>query len=122
MTYATIRYDVAASGVATIALDQPDTRNALSDELLGDLIAGLESARDDEAVRCLVLTSTHDKVFSSGANLGGFAAEVALIHKHFATERFPRAFRLLGELGSRRSAPPTDTSWPGRWGWRWPAT
>jgi enoyl-CoA hydratase len=99
MTYATIRYDIAASGVATIALDQPDTRNALSDELLGELIAALQSARDDAAVRCLVLTSTHEKVFSSGGNLGGFAADVALIHKHFATERFPRAFRLLGELG-----------------------
>jgi enoyl-CoA hydratase len=99
MTYETITYDVADSGVATIALDQPDTRNALSDELLGDLIAALQSARDDPAVRCLVLTSTHEKVFSSGGNLGGFAADVALIHKHFATERFPRVFRLLGELG-----------------------
>ena len=85
--------------MATIALDQPETRNALSDELLADLIAALESARDDDAVRCVVLTSTHEKVFSSGGNLGGFAADVALVHKHFETERFPRVFRLLGELG-----------------------
>ncbi|MGI8505645.1 MAG: enoyl-CoA hydratase/isomerase family protein [Solirubrobacteraceae bacterium] len=99
MAYATLRYEIAATGVATIALDQPETRNALSDELLGDLIAALESARDDDAVRCLVLTSTHEKVFSSGGNLGGFAAELSLVHKHFATERFPRVFRLLGELG-----------------------
>jgi enoyl-CoA hydratase/carnithine racemase len=99
MPYATLRYDVSAAGVATIALDQPDTRNALSDELLGELIAALESAREDGGVRCVVLTSTHEKVFSSGGNLGGFAAEVPLVHKHFATERFPRLFRLLGELG-----------------------
>ncbi len=99
MPYATLRYDVSTVGVATIALDQPDTRNALSDELLGELIAALESARDDDAVRCVVLTSTHEKVFSSGGNLGGFAAEVPLVHKHFATERFPRLFQLLGELG-----------------------
>jgi len=99
MTYETIRYDVAPTGVATIALDQPETRNALSDELLADLIAALESARDDDAVRCLVLTSTHEKIFSSGGNLGGFAADLALVHKHFETERFPRVFRLLGELG-----------------------
>ena len=44
-------------------------------------------------------TSTHDRVFSSGANLAGFAADVALVHKHFASERFPRMFTLLGELG-----------------------
>ena len=99
MAYTTLRYDVSDAGVATIALDQPDTRNALSDELLGELIAALESARDDAAVRCVVLTSTHEKVFSAGANLGGFAAEVPLVHKHFATERFPRLFTLLGELG-----------------------
>jgi enoyl-CoA hydratase/carnithine racemase len=99
MPYATLRYEVADSGVATIALDQPDTRNALSDQLLGELIAALETARDDRTVRCVVLTSTHDRVFSAGANLAGFADDVPLVHKHFATERFPRLFRLLGELG-----------------------
>jgi enoyl-CoA hydratase/carnithine racemase len=99
MPYSTLLYDVSEKGVATIALNQPDTRNALSDELLGELIAALEAARDDEAVRCVVLRSTHEKVFSAGANLAGFGAEVPLVHKHFATERFPRLFRLLGELG-----------------------
>jgi enoyl-CoA hydratase/carnithine racemase len=99
MSYATLRYDVSEAGVATIALDQPDTRNALSDELLGELVAALQAAGDDDAVRCVVLTSTHDRVFSAGANLAGFAADAPLVHKHFATERFPQVFRLLGELG-----------------------
>jgi len=98
MAYETLRYDVA-DGVATIALDQPDTRNALSDQLLGELIAAFEAARDDDAVRCVVLTSSHERVFSSGANLGGFSADVPLVHKHFGTARFPRLFRLIGELG-----------------------
>jgi enoyl-CoA hydratase len=99
MPYATVRYDVSNAGVATIALDRPETRNALSDELLGELTAALEAARDEDRVRCVVLTSTHERVFSAGANLGGFAAEVPLVRKHFATESFPRLFRLLGELG-----------------------
>jgi enoyl-CoA hydratase len=98
MSYKTLRYE-AADAIATIALDQPDTRNALSDELLGELVDAFEAARDDPAVRCVVLTSTHEKVFSSGANLAGFAAEVPIVHKHFGTERFPRLFRLIGELG-----------------------
>src|SRR5215217_6547993 len=93
-----VRYDVAAK-VATIALDEPETRNALSDELLDGLIAAFERARDDDAVRCVVLTSTHEKVFSSGGNLAGFAADVPLVHKLWATGRFPRLFRLIGELG-----------------------
>jgi 3-hydroxypropionyl-coenzyme A dehydratase len=99
MPYETLRYEVAPTGVATIALDQPETRNALSDQLLDELIAALEEARADQRVRVVVLASTHDRVFSAGANLGGFAAEVPLVHKHFGTERFPRLFRLLGELG-----------------------
>jgi enoyl-CoA hydratase/carnithine racemase len=99
MPYSTLRYDVSEAGVATIALDQPETRNALSDELLGELTAALRDARDDPATRCVVLASTHEKVFSSGGNLAGFAAEVPLVHKHFGTDRFPAVFRLLGELG-----------------------
>ncbi|HTX46033.1 MAG TPA: enoyl-CoA hydratase/isomerase family protein [Solirubrobacteraceae bacterium] len=99
MAYETVLYDVADGGVATIALNQPDTRNALSDALLRDLHSALVDARDDDAVRCVVLTSTHEKVFSSGGNLAGFAADVPLVHKHFGTELFPSVFRLLGELG-----------------------
>jgi enoyl-CoA hydratase len=99
LSYETIRYETAATGVATVTLDQPETRNALSDELLDELIEALEAARDDEAVRCVVLASSHEKVFSSGANLGGFAADVPLVHRHLGTERFPRLFRLIGELG-----------------------
>jgi len=98
-SYATLRYEVSDAGVATIALDQPDTRNALSDELLDELIAAFEEARADPEVRCVVLTSTHERIFSAGANLGGFAADVPLAHKHFGTERFPRLFRTIGELG-----------------------
>jgi enoyl-CoA hydratase/carnithine racemase len=98
MTYETLRYAVDA-GIATIALDQPETRNALSDQVLDELIGAFEVARDDEAVRCVVLTSSHEKVFSSGANLGGFAEEQPLVHKHLGTARFPRLFRLIGELG-----------------------
>ena len=99
MVYDTLLYDAADDGVATISLDQPDTRNALSNELLGDLVAAFEQARDDEAVRCVVLTSSHEKVFSAGGNIAQFAAEVPLVHKHFGTERFTRLFRLIGQLG-----------------------
>jgi enoyl-CoA hydratase len=99
MAYETLLYDLAPNGVATITLNQPDTRNALSNEVLGELIAAYEAARGDDAARCVVLTSSHDRVFSSGANLGGFAGDVPLVHKHFGSDRFVRLFRLIGELG-----------------------
>jgi enoyl-CoA hydratase/carnithine racemase len=93
-----VRYAVA-EGVATIALDDPDTRNALSDELLDGLHAALEQAKADDDVRCVVLTSTHDKVFSSGGNLRGFAQDEPLAHKFEGIRRFPDLFRVIGELG-----------------------
>jgi len=99
VAYETLLYDVAGNGVATITLNQPDTRNALSNDVLAELTAAFEAARDDDKVRCVVLTSSHDRVFSSGANLGGFAGDVPLIHKHFGSDRFVRLFRVIGELG-----------------------
>ena len=94
----TVDYTVEA-GVATLALNNLETRNALSDEVLDDLIAAFERARDDDEVRCVVLTSADEKVFSSGGNLGGFAADVPLVHKHHGIGRFPQLFVLIGKLG-----------------------
>jgi enoyl-CoA hydratase/carnithine racemase len=98
MGFQTVTYFVQG-GIATIALDRPEARNALSDELLDDLLAAFEQARDDDAVRCVVLASTHEKVFSAGGDLGQFASDAPLIHKYFATDRFVRLFKLIGELG-----------------------
>jgi enoyl-CoA hydratase len=96
--YETLLYDVA-DGVATVTLDQPETRNALSNELLAELVSAFGQARFDDEVGCVVLTSSHETVFSSGANLAGFAADVPLVHRHLGTGRFPELFRLIGELG-----------------------
>src|ERR671924_55375 len=98
MDYETIRYEVG-DGIATITLDSPENRNALSNELLTELLDAFESARDNAEVRCVVLTSSHEKVFSAGASLDAFAADVPLVHKHFGTERFPRLFKTIMQLG-----------------------
>ena len=94
-----VLYEVADGGVATITLNDPDTRNALSPELLDGLIDAFGRARGDDGVRCVVLASSHEKTFSSGANLGGFAGDDSLVHKHFGSERFVGLFKLIGELG-----------------------
>jgi enoyl-CoA hydratase len=100
VAYDTLRYDVAAGGVATIALDQPDTRNALSGAVLDELIDAFGAARADDAVRCVVLASTHETTFSAGGDLSGFTADVPLVRKHLqTTARFPALFTLIGELG-----------------------
>jgi enoyl-CoA hydratase len=98
MAYEKISYEVA-DGVGTITLDDPDTRNSLSPELLTELLDALHASRDDADVRCVVLASSHEKVFSSGANLGAFGADVPLIERHAGTQRFVEIFKALGELG-----------------------
>jgi enoyl-CoA hydratase len=98
-SYEKIRYEVEETGVATITLDDPETRNSLSPQLLDDLLAALRAARDDDAVRCVVLTSSHDKVFSSGGNLGAFGADAPLIDRYTVTQRFVEIFKAVGELG-----------------------
>ena len=90
---------VAETGIATITLDDPETRNALSDQLLAELLEALRAAKADDAVRVVVLTSSHEKVFSAGANLGGFGADAPTAHKFFGTRAFLEVFVELGELG-----------------------
>jgi methylglutaconyl-CoA hydratase len=57
-----------AAGVATITLDSPDNRNALSAQLRRELLAHLQTAIDDSGVRVIVLSHT-GRVFCSGMDL-----------------------------------------------------
>jgi enoyl-CoA hydratase/carnithine racemase len=86
-------------GVATVTLNRPDQRNALNGALLAALVDAIKGARDDEAVRAVVLTGAGDKVFCAGADLGGFAADAPLVDKHFASDLFLEFFRLMPRLG-----------------------
>jgi enoyl-CoA hydratase len=97
--YVTLGYDRDADGIVTIALNQPQTRNTLSPELLGELLDALQRARDDDAVRVVVLASTHPTVFSSGGDLATFAADNPTEVRHEQNELFPRVFIALTELG-----------------------
>ena len=86
-------------GVATVTLNRPDQRNALNGPLLTQLVEAIRKAREDDAVRAVVLTGAGDKVFCAGADLGGFAADAALVEKHFASDLFLEFFRLMPRLG-----------------------
>jgi enoyl-CoA hydratase len=99
MTEKLVRYDVDDCGIATVTLDDPDTRNALGDTMLDQLLEALEEARSDDAVRVAVLTSSHERIFSSGGNLKAFAGERPPIEKYAGLDRFPRLYKLIGALG-----------------------
>ena len=69
----TVHYAVDRA-IATITLDSPTNRNALSSQLVGELTAHLGTAASDETVRAVVLTHT-GTVFCAGADLREQAAE-----------------------------------------------
>jgi enoyl-CoA hydratase/methylglutaconyl-CoA hydratase len=62
-----VHYDVAGP-VATITLDSPHNRNALSQQLVSELMDRLERADADDSVLAVRLQSA-DRVFCSGADL-----------------------------------------------------
>jgi enoyl-CoA hydratase/carnithine racemase len=62
----TVRRDGA---VATVTLDRPDRRNALSDAMLTELAAAFAELRDDARARVVVVTGA-PPVFSAGADAG----------------------------------------------------
>jgi enoyl-CoA hydratase/carnithine racemase len=55
--------------VATVTLDRPDRRNALSDAMLTGLAAAFTELRDDPTVRVVIVTGA-PPVFSAGADAG----------------------------------------------------
>ncbi|OED39889.1 enoyl-CoA hydratase [Chromatiales bacterium (ex Bugula neritina AB1)] len=54
--------------IATITLNRPDTRNALSGDVVDGLVDALASCEEDTAISCIILTGA-GKSFSSGGNL-----------------------------------------------------
>ena len=56
---------------ATITIDDPDRRNALSNEAMGELGDALCSACSADAVRVVVVTGAGDRAFSAGGDLSG---------------------------------------------------
>jgi enoyl-CoA hydratase len=96
--YELVSYEVD-DGVATVTLNNPEKRNMLSGQMLFELVDAMKTARDSEDVRVVVLTGAGDKAFCAGADLGGFAADVPLVTKHFASDLFLEYFRLMPRLG-----------------------
>jgi len=96
--YEQLLYEVS-DGVATLTLNRPEQRNALSTQMLGELVDAVKRAGADDDVRALVLTGSGEKVFCAGADLGGFAADVPLTDKHFANDLFLEFFRTMPKLG-----------------------
>lgn len=95
----TERRGVAAAGsgssIQWITLNRPERRNALNEEVVRGIAAGIEQAQSDAACRAIVLTGAGEQAFCAGADLqknvqgGAFAADFA--HpRHYIVDLFKR--------------------------------
>ena len=66
--YSTLLIERHADGYAVVTLNRPEALNALNTTLTGELGDFLESAADDDSVRCVVLTGSA-KAFAAGADI-----------------------------------------------------
>ena len=99
-----VHVDVAEQ-VATLTLDSPQNRNALSSALTAQLLAGLAAAGDDDAVRVVLLRSA-GPVFCSGADLreavddgmGAVARDMVAVQRAIVALPKPVVIRLDGPV------------------------
>lgn len=56
-------------GIATITINRPETRNALNEETIQEILARLEDAENDETIRVVIITGAGDRAFCSGLDL-----------------------------------------------------
>jgi enoyl-CoA hydratase len=54
--------------IAVVRLNRPEQRNALSNQLMNELVGALENLDADDAIRCIVLTGD-EKAFAAGADI-----------------------------------------------------
>ncbi|HMK12357.1 MAG TPA: enoyl-CoA hydratase-related protein [Acidimicrobiales bacterium] len=98
MSYESILYDVA-DHVATITINRPDRRNALSWSVMTELRLAFAEARDDREARVVVITGAGDKAFSAGADLSGMSEGAGFAELHDARGELARVFHDVWSMG-----------------------
>jgi len=63
--------------IAVCLLNRPQQLNALSDELMDELVTALRELDADEAIRCIVLGGS-ERAFAAGADIGELAQSTAI--------------------------------------------
>ncbi|MBC8068975.1 MAG: enoyl-CoA hydratase/isomerase family protein [Deltaproteobacteria bacterium] len=100
--YTDLRYQTEGV-LATITLDRPEARNAYSSEMVDSLVAALDAAERDDAIRAIVLTGA-GKAFHAGGDLkqmqaasGMFAGDPVALRRQYI-EGIQRVPRRLAQL------------------------
>src|SRR5580693_6391874 len=68
--------ETVADGVATLTMNRPEARNALTGEMQAALTAAIHRAAADTSIRAVVLTGAGG-AFCAGGDVKGFAADTS---------------------------------------------
>lgn len=89
------------AGVGIITLNRPEVRNALSPELISELLLALGLVKDDPDIRVVILRGAGDKAFCAGGDLARMrenSAEGAMVMRQFVSH-FANLMLALDEVG-----------------------
>lgn len=75
---AVVLFEMIEPHLALVTLNRPEKRNAVNGEVAAALEAIVRRIEDDPQVRAVILTSSQDKVFCAGADLGAVASGTGL--------------------------------------------
>ena len=73
--------------VATLTINRPDKRNALSVAVRRELLQALDALRADDSACVLVITGAGDKAFVAGADIAEFAERTAVEQRTLMAKR-----------------------------------
>jgi enoyl-CoA hydratase/carnithine racemase len=95
--FANVLYEKRGA-VATVTVNRPKVLNALNRATWLDLRAAFEDARDDAAVRGVILTGTGDKAFVAGADITELA-HLSAVEAEASSRSGQAALDLIENLG-----------------------
>ena len=93
MSYDNIRTE-QKDGILTITIDRPKVLNALNAQTVTELGRAFDEARDDDSIRCVILTGGGEKAFVAGADINELSQMTPLTGKAVAE----RGQRILSKI------------------------
>ena len=93
MSYENVRTE-QKEGVLTITIDRPKVLNALNAQTVTELGRAFDEARDDDSIRCVILTGGGEKAFVAGADINELSKMTPLTGKAVAE----RGQRILSKI------------------------
>ena len=86
--------------VATVTINRPNRRNAMSNAVVGELTDRIETLSDDEDVHVIVLTGAGDKAFCAGGDLGDQGGGGGMLNMHYERGGFVDLMLAMNESAS----------------------